>query len=337
MTTTETHGSSILQARQNGTKITSGQDISSVSFSSPVSKFFISVFVFDLAGNAKGYPVTRNRPNKPPVTTGLSVTVKRFSPTSYNISWPEATDDGTPQANLLYHVYMSATNSLNSVATIVQTGTKIATGTGIRSVAVNATVLLYVNVIVLDEEGAGSVYTGDINPKIMLYSTGNSFDGWLDMGGSPSVLKASQICSSSQNAPTGYTGFNMFISLDASNTLKNRNAFPLLDTNTLIVSPKKTVLADNWGDLLNGPKVSLTASEVVVPNTLSNFWTGSMNSGEADTQNNCNNWTDRTFSRGAIGNPKTPGGGFGDFLNQWEGTGGPCNAFLPLVCVAWIP
>lgn len=120
-----------------------------------------------------------------------------------------------------------------------------------------------------------------------------------------------------------------FISVDADDEIRDMPIRYGVPTDRPITSPGRTIIADDWADLLDGSiDVELDDGGVL---TTTNFWySGSLSDGSVSTAT-CSGWTsDSTLNAGHYGSSQTTGSG-------WMTTGGAiCGSHLyHVLCLAW--
>jgi len=131
------------------------------------TEYTFNVIVKDEAGNKAIYdPVenstARDTSTAPTVSDG---TITPSSPTSSTVTltWTAASDDYDAAGDLLYSVYYSTSNNLDSVANIESNGTQFGTATaGMTTTTVtglSGSTTYYFNVIVTDSDGNSRNYT----------------------------------------------------------------------------------------------------------------------------------------------------------------------------------
>lgn len=129
------------------------------------TSYFFSVIVRDAAGNMSAYAVqtasTRSDILPPTVPLLGGVFVSSVTWSSLNLSWLAATDNLTPQADLLYRVYQSRSNNLSTVAQVEANGTMLVSTKNISSFSVtnlSQGTTYYYNTMVIDRFGNKSIY-----------------------------------------------------------------------------------------------------------------------------------------------------------------------------------
>ena len=105
---------------------------------------------------------------------------------------------------------------------------------------------------------------------------------------------ADAICAASSALPVGCQGSAAFISIDATQEIRDLPGNnPLLDSSDRIVGPNGVQIADDWADLLDGTIDNTLLSANAISDTYFQFHSGSNSDGSV-TSNNCNGYT--TFS-----------------------------------------
>jgi hypothetical protein len=141
--------------------------------------YYFNVIVKDLSNNKRAYVMSlQATPDGTPPQAGNSgtLTFSGVSANSITVNWTKATDNSTPQASLLYLLYYSTSNNIDTVTNIEANGTAAGTyAANINSKTVNALTegaTYYFNVIVKDLSNNKSAYlmgsqaTTDVTPPV---------------------------------------------------------------------------------------------------------------------------------------------------------------------------
>lgn len=276
----------------------------------------------------------------PPVPGGSGTITATNSGVDIALSWTAATDTATPQANLEYTVFYSATNNIGTVANAEANGTLVGlpwssniTTKTVKGLTVGTT--YYFNVAVKDAGLNKVMYTtvskvpSVPTTNVVLYSQGTAFTG--DLGGRSG---ANTKCSVSPNKPAGFSNFAAFLSVDASDTIAGRQAFPGLDTALNIRSPNGTLIANNWADLMDGSIItSLTAAGLTIP---TGYWnSGSTSNGSLRYA--CNGWTTGTNGTGALDDWGVANASDYTWITPATSTSSWdfCGELTGILCIAW--
>ena len=269
-----------------------------------------------------------------------------------NLQWEQATDDQSSATDLEYAVVMStySQNCVDTLAhiaenitpcaieTVIPFQTVAGSGTGetVRSAGGNIAEVdilglesgnYYFNVLVRDEmnnvkvyESISSTIVSQTPTEIVMYSIGTSNGNIGDRS------QADVKCSSSQDKPSGYNNYKMFIAYSG-----NDSPASWLPSGIPIKSKDGTVIADNKTDLTDSSiDVTLEAANLT---TESYFWSGmEANLTISSGGYNCNDWSSSSSSGfGEHGmNTKTNS----DWISAYTAAG-RCDYTLDQICVAW--
>ncbi len=117
----------------------------------------------DGTGAAGAYEYVAAGDTTSPTVSDGTITTSSVTSTSLTLSWTKATDDTSAQNALVYRVYRSSSNNIDSVANIYANGTAVnASTTDIATLDVSSldpATTYYFNIVVADEAGNSAVYT----------------------------------------------------------------------------------------------------------------------------------------------------------------------------------
>lgn len=139
-------------------------DVSGLDDGTP---YWFNVMVKDESGNIAAYAaksVTTNDVTSPvPGALGL-ITVGTVTDSSVDLSWTQATDNGTSQGNLKYQVFYATDASVDTLSNIDQYGTNVGDTTydALSSIVIDGLsewTTYYLNVVAIDAEGNRAAYT----------------------------------------------------------------------------------------------------------------------------------------------------------------------------------
>ncbi|MDH5680820.1 MAG: hypothetical protein OEZ36_04475, partial [Spirochaetota bacterium] len=134
----------------------------------PSFTYYFNVLVKDQAGNEAIYvmnSVTTSTDGTPPsVGGGGTISSASVTGTSLTLNWTTATDNGTAAASLMYYVYQSGANDIDTVANAEGNGTLLNAGGTANIATFNVTGLTggttyWFNVVVLDGLNNKASYT----------------------------------------------------------------------------------------------------------------------------------------------------------------------------------
>ncbi len=117
-----------------------------------------------VSGLNDGYPIPSNEPAgdlTAPTVSDSEISTSNVTPSGVTLAWEEASDNVTDVQDLLYRLYRSSSNNINTVAAIEANGTPV---TGFASMdmytvgSLTASTTYYFNIIVKDEAGNKSAY-----------------------------------------------------------------------------------------------------------------------------------------------------------------------------------
>lgn len=166
----EKSGKPIMAAKENATSYT-------VTGLTKGSRYYFNVVVTDEAGNKNCYTQRYVVPQKDvtaPVVSSPQISVSEVTTAAATLSWSAASDNLTEKSNLLYSIYGSADDNIDSLSAIEQNGTLLMDsmeGTTSYRYTISGTTLRYFNVIVEDECGNRSCYT---STSALNFGTDNS-------------------------------------------------------------------------------------------------------------------------------------------------------------------
>jgi hypothetical protein len=280
-----------------------------------------------------GFPVPGNN--------GL-ITISSVSEKSINLLWSRASDEGTPQSDLEYRLYMSESYNINTVVEAQSNGIQV-TGWMIDATAATASGLspgktYFFNVLVSDRDGNTSAYTtvSSSTPSVAIYlfSTG-PYDGNLTSTFSNisprNAIDDYCITAKKSNPYSTLPCQNVktFISIDSFDDIFDMPTNYGVPTMKQILGPTGTPIAASWGDLLN-PKVNLLDNLLNAKISGGAWWSGSGTTGlylpaASDT---CNGWTSGTGT-GMTGKENSV-----DFSWIYDQPH-PCNSARYILCICW--
>ncbi len=115
-------------------------------------------------GINKGFPVLQDTlaDLTPPTVSNKTISASAITENSVTLSWTAATDNVTTAENLVYRLYRSASDNIDTVAKIEANGTPVTNYSSINSHTaenLTAATTYYFNVLVKDEAGNKAVYT----------------------------------------------------------------------------------------------------------------------------------------------------------------------------------
>jgi hypothetical protein len=273
----------------------------------------------------------------PPVPGTLTAT---NSGTDIVLTWTAATDNVTPQANLEYTIFYSASNNLSTVANAEANGTVVGLpwSSNITSKTVSGLtvgIIYYFNVAVKDAGLNKAVYTTASKApsvpttNIILYAHETTYTG--NLGGRSG---ANTKCTSSTNKPAGYTNYAAFLSVNATDTLAGREAFTGLSTSTNIRSKNGTLIATNWADLMDGT-INTTLLLAGIDLSTGYWFSGSASNGSLGET--CNSWTEGTNSAGYYVDWGVESSNTATWINPnlIPANKNFCGDSTDLLCIAW--
>ncbi|MGO0059809.1 fibronectin type III domain-containing protein [Brevibacillus fluminis] len=163
----------VANAETNGTVAqnwTANVTSATASGLTPNTTYYFNVLVKDEAGNKSLYSGVSQETTAAPDTTapvvgnGGTVTASQATPTSVDLNWTAATDAVTSPGNLQYKVVYSTSNNLDTVANAEANGTVAqdwtANVTSATASGLTPSTTYYFNVLVKDEAGNKSLYSG---------------------------------------------------------------------------------------------------------------------------------------------------------------------------------
>jgi hypothetical protein len=174
-------------------------------------------------------------------------------------------------------------------------------------------------------DDSNSMIAGLLGPKaVYLFDVGSPFDGDFDIDNNGDARSELDLLAA--NAYLAWAGrpdcskVHAFISVSASDSIATMG----IPDNVPIYGPNGTMLANNLADLLDGD-IAVTLQTAGI--TVSNFWTGSNDSGQATST--CVGW--RTNSNASLG-----AGGWSNVTTGWLNGGTPaCDNTRGLLGVCW--
>lgn len=162
--------------------------------------------------------------------------------------------------------------------------------------------------------------------KVVLYQANNAIA--IVGGAIGGRAGADTLCQGASNKPAGYSSYRAFISVSATDEIRDMPANYGIPTSYPIRGPNNTLIASNWSDLLDGSINTYLAAAGVYVNGPYDWWSGSLQDGSLDGVNHCASWT----------SPSGPGrSGRFDYGNLYWMYGNVygCNSGANLLCVAY--
>lgn len=162
--------------------------------------------------------------------------------------------------------------------------------------------------------------------KVVVYQANNAIPiSGAAIGGRAG---ADTLCQTATNRPSGYSNYRAFISVSASDEIRDMPANYGVPTSYVVRSPNNTLIANNWADLLDGSINTSLGGAGVYVNGPYDWWSGSTQDGALDGVNHCASWT----------NASAPGrtGRF-DYSNLFwiNNYVYGCNSASNLLCIAF--
>jgi len=176
--------SGVANVEANGMLLSNYQNISrSYSLTSlvPNTTYYFNVIAKDEYGNKSAYAAisqaTQADTTAPTPGASGAIAASAVSETEIDLSWTAATDNYSTGSNIVYAVYQSSSNNLDTVAHVEANGTKVMDYTA-NTISYAATGLspattYYYNVIAKDQYGNKAIYAGvskktngDVNPPV---------------------------------------------------------------------------------------------------------------------------------------------------------------------------
>ncbi len=162
--------------------------------------------------------------------------------------------------------------------------------------------------------------------KVVLYQANNAVA--ITGGAIGGRAGADTLCQSASNKPAGYSNYRAFISVSATDEIRDMPANYGVPTSYAVRSTSNTLIANNWTDLLDGYiNTTLAAAGVYVGGPY-DWWSGSFQDGSLDGPYSCASWT----------NPSVPGrlGRFDYPTPTWIFAGATlCSSPANLLCIAY--
>lgn len=193
----------------------------------PATRYYFNVIVMDEAGNKSCYnqlAVEIVVDETTPEILNRSITVTNIKQTGLTLSWERAYDNVTAQESLLYAVYQSETDNLNTALGCEQAGKQVAAPTADLTTAkitgLKEGTVYYFNIVVTDDSGNKSCYTqvsampirdtvtpetggyGVLSPTVTGSSITVSWDAGWDAATERSLLKYALYTSTANNIGT---------------------------------------------------------------------------------------------------------------------------------------
>ncbi len=154
--------------------------------------YYFNVVIQDTSGNraiyTSGSITTAAEPDTTSPIPGNSgmISFSGVSPSAITLSWTEAADNVNEQSQILYLVYYSTSNNLDTVTNVLTNGTQVGSITaGISSknvTGLSASTTYYFNVLVQDTSGNKAVYTSNSQ------ATGMAADSIAPMAGNSGAI-----------------------------------------------------------------------------------------------------------------------------------------------------
>lgn len=345
--------STAADAETNGTAMTAwikNMTTSTITGLLPGSVWYFNVLVRDGDGNRSAYAAVSASPLNVPVPGNLGlITTGASTTTNIQLFWTRATDVETPQAEIRYRVYRSASGNIGtyeSAVAAVSGGTATLLVDWSPNMATHTVTGLtpgrtyYFNVFAMDGDGNVSDYNmvsaSTQSDSLFLFSAG-MFRGNLTTPTSASPrADIDGFCTDAKAAlfpSLPCLNVRTFISISDADDIADMPANFGVPTNRRIISPGETLIASNWSDLLDG-SIDETLHNAGIGNNF--WWSGSdthgnyYSSDECSDCSSCGNWTDGTNkSDGRCGaTNKTD--------SDWINNGGSnCNNSLQVLCLCW--
>ncbi len=162
--------------------------------------------------------------------------------------------------------------------------------------------------------------------KVVLYQANNAVA--ITGGAIGGRAGADTLCQSASNKPAGYSNYRAFISVSATDEIRDMPANYGVPTSYAVRSTSNTLIANNWTDLLDGSINTYLSAAGVYVNGPYDWWSGSLQDGSLDGIYHCASWT----------NPSAPGrwGRFDYSNSYWISAGvSGCSAPSNLLCIAF--
>lgn len=161
--------------------------------------------------------------------------------------------------------------------------------------------------------------------KIVLYQANSAMGISGAIGGRTG---ADTLCQNAGNKPVGYSNYRAFISVSATDEIRDMPTNYGVPTSYAVRSPSNVLIANNWADLLDGTiGTTLTAAGVQVGGPL-DWWSGSSSSGALVAGIHCDSWTNPTVG-GVAGRFDSSGSTW--ITNAYNSCSYPGN----LLCIAY--
>lgn len=143
----------------------------------------------------------------------------------------------------------------------------------------------YASLTVVKDRFSWHVIGEYVPPPMILYEEGGYSNGNIS-----GRAGADALCNASINKPLGFANYRAFLSVDASDEIRDMPANYGVPTALDIAGPRGDLIAYDWADLLDGTiKWTTTLSNAQV--TSSQWWSGSFADGSLAPNFNCNSWT----------------------------------------------
>ena len=193
----------VANAEANGTAFgayTSDISLKNITGLIANTTYYFNVIVRDEAGNKSAYTsisqstLTSSDVVAPTAGNSGALTASNITTSGVTINWAKATDNVSSQANLQYLVYYSTSNNIATVANAEANGTAFGAYTNDISLkaitGLSAATTYYFNVIVKDEAGNKTAYTGTSQATLA------AADVTAPVAGAGGALSASGVTSS---------------------------------------------------------------------------------------------------------------------------------------------
>jgi hypothetical protein len=332
-------------ALTNGTETTLGWtlDINTMDLTglSSGTTYYVNLFVRDPDGNISPYTTqsdtTLTVGTAPVPGNSGTLTVSTITSYGFTLGWTKGTDADTDQEDLLYRVYYSLNDDIDTYANAQSNGTEATSGWTLDADAFSlsglaATTLYYVNLFVRDGDDMVSAYAGTSTttgtPGVYLFSAGNHKG---DLGGRTGADTICQDYFDANWSSLPVTNVRAFISIDSSDQISDFPSIYGIPGGADIMGPTGIVIANGWTDLTDGDiNNSLLSANVGSP--LTSWWSGSEQNGNSVSAAaiTCNGFTDGTnIYGGYTGAHNVTDMAWITYLIPG------CNSNQTLMCVGW--
>jgi len=124
------------------------------------------------------------------------------------------------------------------------------------------------------------------------------YEGGIYLGTMGGRVGADNLCANSSNKPSGYLNYHAFLSVSATDEIRDMPANYDVASELAIRSPNGTLIANDWLDLLDGSINARLGDIGVLSGGGSNWWSGSDADGSiADSGSTCSGWTGGNYGR----------------------------------------